>query len=221
MGSCFSSSSSSCCVGKKSASKDMMDKKSSPPHPPPPPTTTTGMNGAGIDPLDVEQTVDSDTGSKEEYFFDTKVYMDSDDDDFFSVNGDYTPLGGSTPNNQVVINPIKPTTSRLNKTLINNVQLPPFQNPSPFLSPRKKFSEFLSEASDEKEAVEEEARNGILNGISSGEEARNGNLNGTSSGEEARKSKKSSRKTVNCCLPMLSKKKTLDSTNPQRVELSK
>ncbi|MBA0649968.1 hypothetical protein Goklo_017462 [Gossypium klotzschianum] len=39
-----------------------------------------------------------DFGSKEETFFDSRAYLDSDcEDDFFSVNGDFTPSRGNTP----------------------------------------------------------------------------------------------------------------------------
>ncbi|KAK3413016.1 hypothetical protein EUGRSUZ_I01656 [Eucalyptus grandis] len=39
-----------------------------------------------------------DYGSKEDVFFDSKPWLESDcEDDFFSVNGDFTPSRGSTP----------------------------------------------------------------------------------------------------------------------------
>ncbi|GMI68340.1 hypothetical protein HRI_000503300 [Hibiscus trionum] len=39
-----------------------------------------------------------DLGSRDETFFDSRAYLDSDcDDDFFSVNGDFTPSRGNTP----------------------------------------------------------------------------------------------------------------------------
>ncbi|KAL2335200.1 hypothetical protein Fmac_016413 [Flemingia macrophylla] len=39
-----------------------------------------------------------DQGSKEEAFFDSKPWLDSDcEDDFYSVNGDFTPSRGTTP----------------------------------------------------------------------------------------------------------------------------
>ncbi|XP_022133665.1 uncharacterized protein At3g27210 isoform X2 [Momordica charantia] len=37
------------------------------------------------------------SGSKEEAFFDSRAWLDSDCDDFFSVKGDFTPSCGSTP----------------------------------------------------------------------------------------------------------------------------
>lgn len=40
----------------------------------------------------------NDFGSKEEAFFDSKAWIDSDcEDDFYSVNGDFTPSRGNTP----------------------------------------------------------------------------------------------------------------------------
>ncbi|BAU01543.1 hypothetical protein LR48_Vigan10g214100 [Vigna angularis] len=40
----------------------------------------------------------TDHGSKEEAFFDSKPWLDSDcEDDFYSVNGDFTPSRGTTP----------------------------------------------------------------------------------------------------------------------------
>ncbi|KAJ6827036.1 uncharacterized protein M6B38_369195 [Iris pallida] len=42
-----------------------------------------------------------DLCSKPEMFFDSRKWLDSDcEDDFFSVNGDFTPTRESTPNNQ-------------------------------------------------------------------------------------------------------------------------
>ncbi|KAK8958755.1 hypothetical protein KSP40_PGU004142 [Platanthera guangdongensis] len=41
----------------------------------------------------------TDFGSKDETFFDTRLWLDSDcEDDYYSVNGDFTPSRGSTPN---------------------------------------------------------------------------------------------------------------------------
>ncbi|KAJ6827144.1 uncharacterized protein M6B38_367855 [Iris pallida] len=43
----------------------------------------------------------SDLGCKREMFFDSRMWLESDcEDDFFSVNGDFTPTRESTPNNQ-------------------------------------------------------------------------------------------------------------------------
>ncbi|ONK77232.1 uncharacterized protein A4U43_C02F4440 [Asparagus officinalis] len=53
-------------------------------------------------------------GGKEESFFDSEAWFDSDcEDDFFSVNGDFTPSCGNTPNHQLSI----PTSPQVNKSL--------------------------------------------------------------------------------------------------------
>ncbi|GAB4847959.1 hypothetical protein Ancab_027021 [Ancistrocladus abbreviatus] len=55
----------------------------------------------------------SSAGSKEETFFDSQAWLESDcDDDFYSVNGDFTPSRGSTP-----VHGSAAGTPRINKTL--------------------------------------------------------------------------------------------------------
>ncbi|XP_028772457.1 uncharacterized protein At3g27210 [Neltuma alba] len=62
-----------------------------------------------------------DYGSKEETFFDSKPCLDSDcEDDFYSVNGDFTPSRGNTP-----VHPFG--TSNVNKS--------PFENRTPGSTP--------------------------------------------------------------------------------------
>ncbi|XP_042477579.1 uncharacterized protein At3g27210-like [Macadamia integrifolia] len=41
-----------------------------------------------------------DFGSKEETFFDSQPWLESDSEDFYSVKGDFTPSCGNTPNHQ-------------------------------------------------------------------------------------------------------------------------
>jgi len=54
-------------------------------------------------------------GSKEETFFDSKPWIDSDcEDDFYSVNGDFTPSRGNTPIHHAFATP------SVNKTLTQN-----------------------------------------------------------------------------------------------------
>ncbi|KAE8735938.1 Myzus persicae-induced lipase 1 isoform 1 [Hibiscus syriacus] len=49
-------------------------------------------------PSSAKEKPDAANGSKDETFFDSRAYLDSDcDDDFFSVNGDFTPSRGNTP----------------------------------------------------------------------------------------------------------------------------
>ncbi|XP_061356288.1 uncharacterized protein At3g27210-like isoform X2 [Gastrolobium bilobum] len=54
----------------------------------------------------------TDYGSKEEAFFDSKNWLDSDcEDDFYSVKGDFTPSRGSTPLHHTFGTPIVKTPS--------------------------------------------------------------------------------------------------------------
>ncbi|KAH7670348.1 hypothetical protein IHE45_10G019700 [Dioscorea alata] len=80
-----------------------------------------------------------DYGSKDETFFDSRAWLDSDcDDDFYSVNGDFTPSRGSTPNHQFG------TTPR-NKAYMGST----FPNSSVEPSPterKKKLAELLQES---------------------------------------------------------------------------
>jgi len=81
-----------------------------------------------------------DSGSKDEMFFESRGWLDSDcEDDFHSVNGDFTPSRGSTPNYQPRVN-----------TVMSNVFQPSNQNDSKSSEPsptgRRKLSELLQEA---------------------------------------------------------------------------
>ncbi|KAK9039607.1 hypothetical protein V6N11_014803 [Hibiscus sabdariffa] len=61
-----------------------------------------------------------DFGSKEETFFDSRAYLDSDcEDDFFSVNGDFTPSRGNTP----VHHSFSTGTPRVNKATVDGSPL--------------------------------------------------------------------------------------------------
>lgn len=59
-----------------------------------------------------------DFGSKEEAFFDSQPWLESDcDDDFLSVNGDFTPSRGTTPVHQSIIST---KTLLVNKPVLEN-----------------------------------------------------------------------------------------------------
>ncbi|OAY76710.1 Uncharacterized protein ACMD2_05533 [Ananas comosus] len=85
-------------------------------------------------------------GSKEEFFFDSRAWLDSDcEDDFFSVNGDFTPSRGSTPNYQI----IAPSTLRTDVVISVAKFADPNTEPSP--TSRKKLADlFLEAKQDEK-----------------------------------------------------------------------
>ncbi|XP_038974326.1 uncharacterized protein At3g27210 isoform X2 [Phoenix dactylifera] len=81
-------------------------------------------------------------GSKEEIFFDSRAWLDSDcEDDFYSVNGEFTPSRGSTPNYQITT----PATPRLNDTFFIEKFSDSKSEPSP--TGRKKLAELLRESS--------------------------------------------------------------------------
>ncbi|KAM7266987.1 hypothetical protein ACFE04_009153 [Oxalis oulophora] len=88
-----------------------------------------------------------DFGSKEEYFFDSRTYLESDcDDDFYSVNGDFTPSRGNTP----VHHSFSSTPARNNKGAFQNT--PSRSTPEP--SPKKKLVELFRESIRENQNVE-------------------------------------------------------------------
>ncbi|XP_024181948.1 uncharacterized protein At3g27210 isoform X1 [Rosa chinensis] len=77
-------------------------------------------------------------GSKDEAFFDSKPWLDSDcEDDFYSVNGDFTPSRGNTPVHQ--------NFSRVNKTPFENRSPVSIPAPSP-MQKKKKLADLFRES---------------------------------------------------------------------------
>ncbi|KAM3353713.1 hypothetical protein ACQJBY_024710 [Aegilops geniculata] len=82
-----------------------------------------------------------DSGSKDEMFFESQPWLDSDcEDDFYSINGDFTPSRGSTPVHQPRA-----------QTVMSNVFLPDNAAQSPNSSEasptgRRKLADLLQEA---------------------------------------------------------------------------
>ncbi|XP_039008477.1 uncharacterized protein At3g27210-like [Hibiscus syriacus] len=82
-----------------------------------------------------------DFGSKEETFFDSQTYLESDcEDDFFSVNGDFTPSHGNTP----VHHSFSVGTPRVNKGTVDGSPLSVSET-SP-TGNRKKLRELFQES---------------------------------------------------------------------------
>jgi len=90
----------------------------------------------------------SDFGSKEETFFDSQAWLDSDcDDDFLSVNGDFTPSRGSTP----VHHNFSTGAPRINKP---DQTAGPKPEPSPTDSKKKLSDLFKESLRSEQEVVD-------------------------------------------------------------------
>ncbi|RRT33273.1 hypothetical protein B296_00057076 [Ensete ventricosum] len=78
--------------------------------------------------------------SKDEIFFDSQAWLDSDcEDDFLSVNGEFTPSGGSTPNHQIN----SPMTPQFHNHFPSEKYPDSKSEPSP--TGRKKLAELLHE----------------------------------------------------------------------------
>ncbi|KAG8078895.1 hypothetical protein GUJ93_ZPchr0007g4381 [Zizania palustris] len=100
------------------------------------------------------------SGSKDETFFDSRAWLDSDcEDDFYSLNGDLTPSRGSTSNYQ-------PRT----ETVMSNVFVPDNVHDSKSSEPcptgRRKLAELLQEA---RQNCSEESTDTAFPGISKNE----------------------------------------------------
>ncbi|XP_073014116.1 uncharacterized protein At3g27210-like isoform X1 [Typha latifolia] len=89
-------------------------------------------------------------GSKEEIFFDSRVWLDSDcEDDFFSVNGDFTPSRGSTPNYQ--------SSTRVMPTLSGAIMAGNADSKSePSPTSRKKLADLLLETLQSEKSLNEQ-----------------------------------------------------------------
>ncbi|KAG6410169.1 hypothetical protein SASPL_128220 [Salvia splendens] len=130
-------------------------------------------------------------GSKDDAFFDSQPWLESDcEDDFLSVNGDFTPSRGSTP----VHHRFSSGNPMVNK--------PP---PVPEPSPKKRLSELFKESlrhqqgGDKEEDASEESV--VVENGASGEKSGYG-------AEE---------KSVQCCLPRLRSRRTFATAQVEKV----
>ncbi|XP_011651566.1 uncharacterized protein At3g27210 isoform X1 [Cucumis sativus] len=89
------------------------------------------------------QTSPSHLGSKDEAFFDSRGWLDSDcEDDFYSVNGDFTPSRGNTP----VHSSFSSGTPRINQVHGIDDQTP-ITIPEPSPTGKKRLAELFRESS--------------------------------------------------------------------------
>ncbi|XP_010927710.1 uncharacterized protein At3g27210-like isoform X2 [Elaeis guineensis] len=90
-------------------------------------------------------------GSKEEIFFDSRAWLDSDcEDDFYSVNGEFTPSRGSTPNHQTCT----VATPRPDNAFFVDKFPDSKSEPSPI--GRRKLADLLQETSNGEKGVNEQ-----------------------------------------------------------------
>lgn len=132
-----------------------------------------------------------DTGSKDETFFDSNVWLDSDcDDDFMSVNGEFTPSRGNTP----VHHNFTTGAQRVNKT--GGTDLTPNGRPEPSPTDKKHrlsdlFKESLRNDHNEDEPNTSGSATPYASSFQSSERTPSGNL------------KVKSLRSIQCCLPSL------------------
>jgi len=158
-------------------------------------------------------------GSKEDTFFDSKAWIDSDcEDDFFSVKGDFTPSQGNTP----VHHSFSIGNLQVNKNIFNESTPEPSPN-------KKRLSELFQESLKEDQGINFEDHN---NEIGESTKAENKTtvlglppVNSTiplsseiaSKNGDYKAQKKNTLKSAQCCLPkMLSSR----SFNERRSKMS-
>ncbi|CAL5371654.1 unnamed protein product [Camellia sinensis] len=181
------------------------------------PIAQAGLKSQWSPSLPVTTVRDFVAGSKEEAFFDSQPWLESDcDDDFFSVNGDLTPSHGSTP----VHHSFCAGTARANRALFDDKT--PRSQPEP--SPRKTLADFFRDSLRSNQDVDEQNILSNQNGVNEKIEAKTTMLglhpisvNGTPfvSGANSvcssertpngdyRPQKEKPMKSVQCCLPRI------------------
>ncbi|ESQ32758.1 hypothetical protein EUTSA_v10004813mg [Eutrema salsugineum] len=126
-------------------------------------------------------------GSKDETFFDSQQWLQSDsDDDFHSVNGDFTPSRGNTPKSS-----FSDRTPRIHN-LIFQEKKPPRGSSSPAPQPRRKklgelFRDSIREEREESSGSSSALSSPYLSGANSGE-FNNATIEDSSVKEEKKKS---------------------------------
>ncbi|XP_073007966.1 uncharacterized protein At3g27210-like [Typha latifolia] len=138
-------------------------------------------------------------GSKDETFFEARQSLGSDwEDDFFSVNGDFTPSRGNTPNHQIMT----PRRSQHNKASIVAIPPGPETKPSP-TDKKLKLSELLQEREeDEQQRINH-------NNINSMEKINNADAEyrEVSPDINMKQKKEKSLKSRQCCLPTFARRR--------------
>ncbi|CAN4082298.1 unnamed protein product [Withania somnifera] len=153
----------------------------------------------------------SDYGSKEETFFDSQAWLETDcDDDFYSVKGDFTPSVGNTPSrgNTPVHRGLAAGNLLGNRTSF--VERPPASLPqSSPIHKRKNLLELFKESSRNRNPSQQDNQNGQAAGLQLPPKSTSSTPNvQVSSGKSTPvgkfKIEAESPRSVQCCLPKLS-----------------
>ncbi|XP_062229850.1 uncharacterized protein At3g27210-like [Phragmites australis] len=167
---------------------------------------------AGFDPKS------PDSGSKDEMFFESRAWLDSDcEDDFYSVNGDFTPSRGSTPNYQP-----RTQTVMTNVFLLDSVPNSKSSEPSP--TGRRKLAELLQESmqndSEDNTDVSKNEKQQLQSVAAAGKQ---GSESSSACSSEpplitaARNQKEKAWYTGRCCLPSFVHSLTFESERRQKM----
>lgn len=170
----------------------------------------------------------SDYGSKEETFFDSQAWLESDcDDDFFSVKGDFTPSLGNTPSrgNTPVHRGLLVGNLLGNRTSFGERTSASLPQSSP-IHKRKNLLELFKESSRNRNPNEqgaEDSQNGQAAGLQLPPKSTSSTphvpvSSGKSTPVGKFKSEAKSPRSVQCCLPRLSgsfreKRKSMNPAN--------
>ncbi|CAN8266267.1 unnamed protein product [Cochlearia groenlandica] len=136
-------------------------------------------------------------GSKDETFFDSQQWLQSDsDDDFHSVNGDFTPSRGNTPKSS-----FSDRHPRVHKLIFNDKM--PSRGSSPAPKPRrKKLGELFRDSIREEREESSEGSSSLSSPYLSG--ANSGDFNNNVESAKEEKKKSNSWQQHRRCLPGLS-----------------
>jgi len=154
-----------------------------------------------------------DSGSNDEMFFESRAWLDSDcEDDFYSVNGDFTPSRGSTPNYQ-------PRTQTVMTNIFRPDNLDKSKSSEPSPTGRRKLAELLQEpmqnGDEESTDVSKNEKQQLQSVAVDGKPVSESTSSSACSTEPTRTVVTKSRKekawyTGRCCLPSFVHSLTLD-----------
>lgn len=165
-----------------------------------------GNGGVGHWQLPQSKPTFPDFGSKDETFFDSQAWLESDcEDDFMSVKGDFTPSRGSTP----VHHNFSTGTPRVNGALLVDPTTP-VSIPEPSPNTRKNrlsdlFNDSLRGNYDDEEQTKLSNQNGTNEKVATPyvSEANSVTSDGRTPNGDFKPEREKSMKSMQCCLPSM------------------